>query len=228
MAAMWQSMTQNLNTMRAQQMAGAMGSSVPQIQNHSASGTPNPNAKRPRSAVLDHYKHGNFELFPQMAGDDASQQSASSNDVMVFAHSGSSPAVDPKRRRALPGSPIDYIPPGGYLGSLKRTSTDEDVYRANACSIISGERNIGKVPRDFLTNNLFTANPGAFATAVFGMINGQPIDNISAGITGHSEEGRTSAIIERIRAKGRGNKYFTSTQRFDEDSSTFFDSIRRQ
>lgn len=163
-------------------------------------------AKRERNPELDKYAYGDFKLFPQSAGGDASQQSASTNDVMIFAHSGSTPAVDPRKRRCLRGSPIEHIPPGGYLGSLKVTSSNQEIMTANLCAIVSGERNIGKVPPDFLTNNLFR-DPGLFTIAASGMLNGEPIDNGSLGIGGHGQTSKLP-IIERIRARGLEHKYF--------------------
>jgi hypothetical protein len=202
-ATMTNYMAQLTQAWQAQQ-TGSSSSSTPAIFSHSAD---RPDAKRQRNPVLDSYVDGDFKLFPQTAGGDASQPSASATDVMIFSHSGPSPAVDQRKRRCLHGSPVEYVPPGGYLGTLKQTSTDQDIIGANLCAIISGERNIGKVPRDFLTENLFSRLPKVFTGIASGLVDGELIDNKAAGIGGHAQPSKLP-IIERIRNRGYESKYF--------------------
>ena len=214
MSDMWNQMKQSVNAAKQQQDAQA---AVPQVHVHSA----NPPAKRTEpSPILAQYSHQGKSLFPPMAGDDASRPS-DSKDVLVFSHSASSPAVDPSRRRALPGSPITQGPPGGFLSKLKQNCSNEEVLQANMGAICTGERNIGKVDRTFLTNNLFSANPPVFAAIAYGQINGQVIDNINAGMLGY-EQDATSRIVKRIRDNGLEHKYFRKADEFEAASNSYF------
>lgn len=227
MADMWNQMNSALRSSQFQQQqqipqsSSSSSSQPPQIHQHSA--TDRSSAKR---SLLDAYSYKGFELFPQKAGDVASQQSASP-EILVFAHSATTPAVDPKRRRVLPGSPIEDSPPGGYLSKITKNSTDEEVMRANLAAIVTGERYIGKVPRDFLTENLFTRNPSVFTAAAFGFLQEPLIDNKNAGIQGYKDgsgSGPMERIHARIRARGLENKYFVPSEEFESRSNQYFHS----
>ena len=216
MSDMWNQMSQSLRASQAQQQS----TQLPQVHQHSAGQGQN-SAKRPeRPAVLDQYNFEGFELFPQKAGDAASQPSAST-DIAVFAHSGASPAVDPKRRRVLPGSPIVDSPPGGYLSTLTKSSTNEDVLRANLAAICTGERFIGKVPRDFLTENLFTRFPQVFTAIASNMVDGHVIDNSNAGVFGY-EQSPNDRIVQRIKSRGLEHKYLVKNGEFESRSNAYF------
>jgi len=227
MSDMWNQMNSAFRSVQQQQQqasqtpSSSSSSQVPQIHQHSADSRST--AKR---SLRDAYDYEGFQLFPQKAGDVASQQSASP-EILIFAHSASSPAVDPKRRRVLPGSPIDEAPPGGFLSKLTKNSSDEDVMRANLSAIITGERFIGKVSRDFLTENLFSKNPKVFTQAAFGFLKDPIIDNQHAGLTGfkdHTTDSVMDRVRSRIRARGLEDKYFVSTEEFDSRSNQYFNT----
>lgn len=220
MSDMWKQMTQAQHN--AQQTHQQQQSQVPEIHQHNA----NPSAKRQehpttdRPAILDRYSHNGFELFPRQAGDAANLQS-DSKEVAIFAHSASSPAGDTKRRRGLYGSPILSAPPGGFLQKLKRNCSNSEFMTANLGAILTGERYIGKVPREFLTDNLFTANPELFAVVASGQVNGQLIDNGNAGLLGYAQ-GSQDRIVQRIRERGLENKYFVPQDDYEARSNAFF------